>query len=219
MKRLKYFLTMLLALGFIATAAVLQGRLSNRWGAHDALTASGVGVIEQMPREFGDWRFQEDQPLSRTVQAVLQCVSHLNHVFVNKSTGETIGSTVILGPSGPLIVHTPEICLSSVDYAQVGPSQRVVVKQGDQALGTFYRAIFRSKSPNLPSMEIFWGWNDGTGWSAPDNPRLSFGGAPALYRLQIAAQLWPNVAEGDEGSVAQFLRAYLVAAPQFQIAK
>lgn len=210
--------TTLIATGIIVTAAVIQGRISNRWGTNDSLTASSVGVIEKIPHEFGDWKFQEEQPLSKRVQAILQCTSHTNQVFVHDNTGESIGATVILGPSGPLTVHTPEICLSAVDYAQIENSERVVIKEGDRVLGTFYRAKFRSNSPNLPSIEIFWGWNDGTEWSAPENPRLTFGGAPALYRLQVAAQLWPNVADGDKGVAAQFIRAFLLAAPRFQFA-
>lgn len=213
----KPLLNVLLAVGIVATAAVIQGRLTNRWGMSQALTSSGTDLQKQMPNTIGDWDYQEDLPLSQAVQDVLQCVSHLNHVFVNRNSGENIGATLIIGPSGPLTVHTPEICLSTGGYVQVGRSQQVEIKHEERVLGTFYRANFRSQTPNLPSLEIFWGWHDGKGWSAPDNPRLTFGGAPALYKLQVTAQLWPNVAEGDEGSVAQFLRTYLLAVPPFRL--
>lgn len=204
------------AVGIISAAAYMQGRLSNRWGTNAPLAASSVNLLTQIPRDFGDWKFQEDLPLSAAVQDVLQCASHVNYVFVNKISGEQIGATVLLGPSGPLTVHTPEICLSAADYTQVGKSQIVALNHDDRYLGTFYRAIFRSQSPNVPSLEIFWGWNDGTGWNAPDNPRLNYGGVAALYKLQVAAQLWPNVAEGEEGTAAQFVRSFLLSAPPFR---
>ena len=197
------------AMVILLVGAVAQGKLSNRWGL--AVDSSDEkAILNAIPRSFGDWETREEPALPPAALQILECEAAVNRVYFNRRTGTSVVLTVLLGPPGPLSVHTPEICLSSRDYVQVGPPEKLKLFSGATE-SEYQRAAFRPTLPTAPYLEILYGWNDRSGWRAPDSPRFTYAGKPLLYKVQVASQLWANVTSGENGAAAEFLKGFVEA--------
>jgi hypothetical protein len=90
----------------------------------------------------------------------------------------TVRRVLIVGPPGPVAVHTPEIGTGSRNYElAAGPSEvRLSIQEkGNPAETHQFRAV-RFKRTDI----------DGT-WRAEAGGRLKFAGSPCLYRLQVSS--------------------------------
>jgi hypothetical protein len=186
-------------------SGVIQGRLSNRWGM-PADTHSAVAAVENLPVEIGDWRRQEPQEMSETVRSTLQCEDYLVTTYVHKS-GALVNFALMLGPPGPISVHTPEICYSSRQYDVL--DDRTRVRAGASGLeGQFWRTRFRARDLDAQEMRAYYAWSDGGEWNASDSPRVEYAGRPYLFKLQLAG--YPD-GDGDSASdpCEQFLSDFV----------
>ncbi len=206
-----YLLAAVLLGGITVSAAILHGTIAHRWKAPSD-TAAMVKLIDRVPSEFGDWRLVGEMPLTKSVEQILQCTNYVNRTYSNLRTGDQVAVTLLLGPPGPMTVHTPEVCKTSRDFESIGLPDRVTIAT-ENATSQFYYSMFRSSNPTLPAIEVFYGWNKLEGWDAPDAPRFAYGGTPLLFKLQVASQLGPNVGSGQEGLSAKFLNEFLLALP------
>jgi hypothetical protein len=107
-------------------------------------------------------------------------------VYVNDDTGERVSMILLVGQAGPLVAHTPEVCYSSANYSIVA-SDRPEIISSDRGRGTFARVILRSNSTAGEGQRVYYGWRPPRGeWQAPESPRMTLGGSPMLYKLQLA---------------------------------
>ncbi len=91
---------------------------------------------------------------------------------------------------------------------KVAPSGEVVQLSGkDGHTNTFWRLDFKTKNPLADSLRVYYAWSTGDAWQASKSPRIEFGGAPLLYKIQLVARLatWTEDDETDPGR--DFLRA------------
>jgi hypothetical protein len=58
-------------------------------------------------------------------------------------------------------------------------------------------------------LRIYWAWKAGRGWQAPANPRLTFGAAPALYKLYLVYHAAPGIALPEHDPCEDFLHDLL----------
>src|SRR5438874_3367837 len=72
--------------------------------------------LEEFPGDFGSWEVQQALSLTPYVQNVLECRSYLHRHYVHRESGKAVTVAVVVGPAGPISVHTPEICYSTRDY-------------------------------------------------------------------------------------------------------
>jgi hypothetical protein len=108
-------------------------------------------------------------------------------------------------------VHSPEICLAGSGLVQEGGT--ALHKENPTPLGTtssFRKAKFGKPDAAVPAHAwVYWGWNAGDGWQAPEHPRWSFAGAPVVYKLYLVA---PDVRADEPTGVdhgQEFLRILL----------
>ena len=71
--------------------------------------------------------------MSTAVIEMLQCAGYISRVYVNQLTGENVRVALLLGPPGPIAVHTPEICFSAQDYRQEESRKRVAIGSNKDA--------------------------------------------------------------------------------------
>jgi len=195
-----------------ASAAVLHGRLSNRWGTAPDSNFT-LEFVQSLPRTVGDWQVVDETPLDSFALETLQCASYANRIYAHRRTGDQLAVTLLAGPPGPMTVHTAEICMTTRNFKSMGEPDRAEFQSGDST-ARFYRSAFRSTSPAQPSVEVFYGWSQGGKWDAPDAPRFAYGGAPMLLKLQVVSTIWPNVATGNDGLAARFLKELLTVLPR-----
>lgn len=152
----------------------------------DSLLQAAGEAAAQLPTSFGNWRVESSEPLSEKTLATLSCTAHQSRVYVNDDTGERVSMVLLVGRAGPLVAHTPEVCMSSVNYRIVA-SGRPEFVSSDGGRNTFARVELRSNSDSSDSQRVYYAWRPPKGnWQAPENPRMKLGGSPMLYKLQLA---------------------------------
>lgn len=214
MKRtLPYFALGVAAVLTIVSGAV-HGRLSNRWGTPADIPAV-ADLLTRVPAEFGPWQKESDTRLDARVEEMLECAGYVNRTYRHSTTQERVHVAILLGPPGPIAVHTPEICYSSQDYTITEKPHPVTIEPRGQAATptaagsahTLWATTFRSNALDGAALRVYHGWSDGGPWSAPEQPRYTMAGSPYLYKIQLAG---PSSADADTEDVGrQFLEDFL----------
>ena len=194
-------LALLLTIG----AAVVHGRLARRWGVTAEVQQAADRLVKAPVESFGSWHLEESHQLEQSVQELLECNGYTYDTYVNRSTGDVVTVAVILGPAGPIAVHTPEICYSSQQYKQTSRRQRDDLLD----LHSLWAVSFRANTVDAQSFVVYYGWSEGDNWQASHDPRIEFAGSPYLYKLQLAGRSTQVDAEADHAACRDFLKEYL----------
>ena len=208
----------LVILGALLTilSGVLHGHLRNRWGTPSKMLTAAER-LRSIPAEFNGWKLQESEALSTDAVSMLECHGYINRVYVHEATGDVVLATLLMGPAGPLSVHTPEICYSSRSFELQSPRELVRVPHpigsgvGDAA---FWGLTMRSRDLEARTLRIYYGWSDGARWVAPEQPRFTLAARPYLYKLQVASFIAPHLLDESTDPCREFMRHFLPAAQQ-----
>lgn len=170
----------------VTLTALIQGDWSGRWTTSDKLQKA-VDQLKKVPTRIGDWEGHPRElaktpaSLNRRQLEIGEVAGYVARDYTNRRDGGQVMVLLVCGRPGPIAVHTPDICYEGIGYTAPKPHQPAVEPAVESA--QFTSALFRK--PDAPSLQIFWTWNDGHGWQTPDNPRLTFAPAKALYKLYI----------------------------------
>lgn len=197
-----------LVAGLTLASGAIQGWMSNRWGTPADMLAAATR-LEGVPTQFGDWQFRSSDELTDPVRQELECTGYILHDYANQETGETVKVSVLLGPSGPMSIHMPEICYSGVDYTPLGDPQRTVVAVPEHKDQEFWCQKFRSNHLRGEKLSVWYAWSTGGDWSAPENPRFSYADQPYLYKIQLAAPVAPEAGDDSSDTCQDFLREFI----------
>src|SRR5206468_1613206 len=136
-----------------------------------------VARVEQVPLTLGTWKGKtlESDPDSFAQAGAL---GYWTRTYRDGPRACTV--ILMCGPSGPMSVHTPDVCYLAAGYEMAGtPAHLSVPADGDQPAADFLTASFRRQgAASTTSLRIYWSWRTGGPWQAPDSPRLTFRGAP-----------------------------------------
>ena len=200
------------AIGLTLAGGILHGRLSQRWGASGQAAAAGRRLAD-FPDHIGEWTTRERFELAKTTVDTLQCSGYLNRSYINQATGEIVNVAVVVGPPGPISVHTPEICYASAHHG-IAQSRRAVktrARTGEQV--ETWALTFESTRVDKTLLRVHYAWARDERWAAIANPRVSMAGAPYLYKLQLATLLPSGSDIGDNDPCSNFLADF---APAFR---
>ena len=196
----------LLAAAAIAGGTWAHGAIRHRWGVSQKMETLAA-ALEDVPRTFGDWELREEQEIDPEVSKMLECAGHCHRVYLNRTTGAVVNVAVLLGPAGPISVHTPAICYRGSDYKQLGVQP---IEVGEDKL-----SVLSLQSPDVTSnrLHVSYAWRRPTGnWATAKSPRFTFAFYPYLYKIQTAA---PGgvLEDGSEdlSTTRDFLSAFLPA--------
>lgn len=189
-------------------AGAMHGHLSQRWGA-PADVAQYAQQLGEVPARIGNWQLESADELEGEVQDILRCAGSLKRRYVNVETGDAVTVALLLGPAGPIAVHTPEICYSSRDYNIVGDKSAVKLSTGDVP-AELWASTFRSKTFASDYLRVYYGWSTGDGWIASDAARFEFSGQPWLYKIQVAGAA-SSKEPSESDACRQFLEVFVPA--------
>jgi hypothetical protein len=201
-----------IAVLFVSTlgVGVLHGRMSGRWG----LVATGQTAADEMsaalPVEVGNWRLRHEDQLSPEVVKVLQCPAHISRVYENQQTGDVATVAVLLGPPGPISVHTPEICYSSRDFTISGDRRAVKITTPDGTSHSMWELPLKTNSVHANSLRVLYGWSSGSHWAAANYPRFWYGSLTHLYKLQVAVTAARPNGSNEFDAGRDFLEGFIV---------
>ena len=101
-------------------------------------------------------------------------------------------------------------CLADIARARgITAFEADVLGENKSMLRVFARSglpMQQRREETASQLRIWWAWNDGKGWRAPDYPRLAFGGAPALFKMYVVEE-----AALKSDASEEFLRVLLPA--------
>jgi len=187
-------------------SGTIHGRMTLRWGQRPDVIGAGKR-LKALPDSVGAWKAVADIPLADPVVKMLQCAGHVNRTYKNSETGDRVAVAVLLGPSGPMAVHTPEVCYSARDYRTSQGRVRwgFDCANGDQA--EFWDVRLKANDLSGMLLRVLYGWTRDGNWHASQSPRFEFAGSPFLYKLQLAG---PPPTDGDDRDVCEeFLAEFL----------
>lgn len=197
-----------IAIGLIVIGGALYGNYSQRWGPPADLLAMGQAV-DTMPDKIGDWNKIDETRMEKSVLEMLECAGYVNRQYQHRSTGQIVNVAVLVGPPGPIAVHTPEICFSSRAYEQRSIRERLEMKAQLAGVHSFWRLDFDTKNMLANRLRVYYAWSIGPRWIAADAPRYEFAAGPALYKLQLATEIPAGNFEENREAGEMFLQALI----------
>jgi hypothetical protein len=190
----------------VLVAGLVHGLHTNRWHASDSLDEA-VGRLEMIPTSMGDWvgeRHDFDEESLR--RAGIRGFKGFR--FTNRVTGDVVSMLLVCGRSGPISVHTPDVCYGGAGFEAMGGKQTKELSVGDRS---YVVSSLRFKPPasmGRTPIDVAWAWNAGDGWKSPDNPRLVLSGHPAVYKLYVVCNVRSGLEPASDPTVA-FLKTCL----------
>jgi hypothetical protein len=159
--------------------------------------------LASFPEKFDDWEVKTSHRLDQDAIDQLEPYGYFQREYVNRTTGAAVYVTALLGPTGPISVHTPEVCYAGRDHRQIGERQRITVpgKDGENSL---WKTSFRLRGVDAQEQNIYYAWSVGDRWIAPDSPRLSFAAKPYLYKIQLSTSVRTGDSESTPDPAAGF---------------
>lgn len=199
-----FFLT--LASGF------MQGSLSNRWGISNLQRQAGER-LESFPANFADWETKKTEKLGSDALNQLVPYGYFQRDYVNRKSGAAINVLVLLGSSGPISVHTPEVCYASRDHQQLGERIKLPIP-GRNGGDSIWKTTFRLSGVDAQVLNIYYGWSAGDAWIAAEKPRFSFSTRKFLYKVQITNRAAENRSANNDPAndpAVQFMADFIPA--------
>ncbi|MBX9789743.1 MAG: EpsI family protein [Pirellulales bacterium] len=178
----------LIALTTVATG-VVTGTLGNRWQRpHDLGAAAKSLDLIAKTSEVGPWKLKDSSRLSPEIVKLLHTSGDVSCKYQNDQTGDIVELVVLVGETGPLSTHSPEVCYSSRDYQVVSePTSQQVEARGVPA--NFLSMTLSSDGFDGSLLRVWYAWHNGQQWFAPRNARISLRAEPFLYKIQISTYL------------------------------
>ncbi len=214
-QRTLFYVAIALIVAITAGGNMLCGRLGRGQSAmlHDA-----ADRLQTLPKEIGDWRCTQEQPLADRVVEMLQCSGFVARTYVHNQTGRSVHLTLLVGPAGPMTVHRPEVCLPSREWEALGKVQKCPMEANGGESDEFFRCDFAAQTLSGQRVRIYYGWNRGDRWQAPDSPRIALGDASGLFKLQVNVLLPGGESVSDDPAL-EFLRDLLPVLEQNCLAR
>ncbi|MGH7171694.1 MAG: exosortase-associated EpsI family protein [Gemmataceae bacterium] len=202
----------LLGLALVVAFGVVEGLWANRWHLSDAPERAAARLAE-VPLSVGDWK-GEAQELDARHVAKAELTGYLLRRYVNERTQDAVTVLLVCGRAGPVSLHTPDVCYQGRGYHLSEPQTRRDVPMENQPEPVkFWVGQFQKDGAVPDPLRIFWVWGTNGHWEAPDNPRLAFARADALYKLYVIRDLPRTDDPLDKDPALEFVKVFL---PQLQ---
>jgi hypothetical protein len=191
----------LLAVVLIVCTGIVHGYWTDRW-APAAEPQKAADRLADVPMTIGDWDGKEPEKPGVSVPGV---VGSLQRRFTNRMTGASVTIALVCGRPGPVAIHTPDSCYAASGYT-LGPQSVYEVMPGAH----FWTAdAVRVKATEETRLRIFWAWNVGQGWTAPEDARTTYVRQPVLHKLYVLRELNSLSEPIEEDPALAFMRVLL----------
>lgn len=201
-----------LGLALVIAFGVAEGLWANRWQISDAPEQAAARLAE-VPLSVGDWKGEPRELDARQV-AKAELTGYLHRRYVNEQTEEAVTVLLVCGRAGPVSLHTPDVCYQGAGYhLSESQTRRDVAPESMAEPVKFWVGQFQKDGAVPDPLRIFWIWGANGKWETPDNPRLAFARADALYKLYVIRELPSADDPLDKDPSLEFVKVFL---PQLQ---
>jgi len=203
-------LFILVGLGVLVACGTVHGILTDRWTTATKVQEA-VARLDAVPRTLGEWD-GEDVELPAQEQEAAGGAGYLHRRYVHRQTGVVVGVLLVCGRSGPVAVHTPDVCYTGAGYQlTLPPVQREVEGEGGAEAAAFQMIELENKenATGPGRLRVYWSWSGGARWVAPRYPRLALAHYPVLYKLYVIQDVSRADETRKEESALRFMRILL----------
>jgi hypothetical protein len=186
----------------LIVCGLVHGYWTDRW-APPVETAEAAQRLDAIPLEIGEWDGEViDVKPGEAGEGVAGCIKRR---YVHRKSGQAVSLFIVCGRHGPVSIHTPEVCYGASGFT-VSAKEHVQIESGD----FFWRTeAIRTNATEETRLRLYWAWNGGNGWTAPEEARVVFVKNPVLHKLYVVREL-SNVSEaGQRESCEEFLTVLL----------
>jgi hypothetical protein len=180
--------------------------LTGRWRPFAGLDEARA-ALKELPMQIGDWQAEKEGELDATSITMLRIQdSYVYRVYKNARTQAVVHLTIMVGPTGIITVHTPEICFGGKDYDKDGTRTRIrinVQREEDEIDDFFWRTNFTGRSLDTNNrISFYYAVSPGDTWNAVEVPRATYQTYRFVYKLQAEAL---TGTDGSGDTVKNFL--------------
>jgi hypothetical protein len=172
---------------------VYSGMQTGRWSPFKGLVEART-VLRDLPKEINGWVSSgEDQELDNDTITMLQIQDgYIARSYRNNATQAVIHLVLMVGPTGRVVVHTPEICFGGKDYQKEDNRIRetipvVLQDKPTESDDTFWKVDFINRGLKRDKISFYYSVSLGQSWIATENPRAAFQNSRYAYKIQIQA--------------------------------
>lgn len=188
----------------------MHGSMTNRWGSHFDSQFAVERLAAPLPERVGEWKLRREPILEEAVIRLLQCPAYISRIYEHEQSGNIVSVAVLLGPPGPISVHTPEICYSSHNFQASRERRLTCIQDAKGNDHTFWEVTMTSSGLENATQRVLYAWSTGSHWKAAEYPRFKYGGVSHLYKLQLAtAANGKNESAEESDSTDTFLAEFL----------
>jgi hypothetical protein len=196
----------------VLVTGILHGTLTQRFSGSSEDLDAAVGRLDNIPLKVGPWSASEAEPIEQQDLQAAGASGSWVRSFTSAETGQKVQVILLCGRTGKMCVHRPENCYPAQGFDLTGTQQHQNIKLADGAPDAeFWTARFAK--PDITTggeqLRIYWTWNAGGQWKAPEYPRWTCAALPYLYKLYVIRSL-PIGGERQAADPAEdFLRQFL----------
>ena len=148
--------------------------------------------LKDIPMEIGNWVVKNEIILEADSVRDMQIENgYIARQYENKETREQVNFVMMLGPTGRVVVHTPEICFGGRNYQQE-PKESFSLpgtipddeKSGEEK---FWNVRFVNRATQGERTSFHYAVSSGDYWTAVENPRYEFRRFLYVYKIQVQA--------------------------------
>ena len=189
------------------TVTYYSDSFSGRWGTFQGLSEIRA-TMKTLPLQIGDWQAAGERELDPTAVSMLRIQdSYILRSYKNAVTNDVVHLTLMVGPTGKITVHTPEICFGGKDYERDSDRLQIpinaMLESGDEIADTFWKTNFTGRSLDTNNrVSFYYAVSPGDAWHAVEHPRSTFQGYRYVYKLQ--AEAFSGIGS-EEDTVKRFL--------------
>ncbi|MCL2303917.1 MAG: EpsI family protein [Planctomycetaceae bacterium] len=184
------------------------------WGKMRLAMREAAVVIDKIPRNFDEWEAAtDDEELDAASIEQLELEKYVVRRYTSKTTNETVSLIFMVGPTGRLTTHTPQICFGGRNYRMDSPPIPVSFPyEGDDGStnkDSLAKIVFKNQSVSGGAKLFYYGVSAGQEWMPiTGTSRSELRHYRFLYKLQVEAFTGEDQS-GDDDVIARFLRAFL----------
>ncbi len=190
-------MTRVVALGGVLALLILDGVFSGVVTGRWTDNSPPVNFDMVLPDRIGDFVRVDATKLTDRQLAAAQINRSLEAVYRCASSPGAISVFVAGGPSGPLSVHTPDICYPGTGFELESPIVGKTAVLGDKNF-EYRKGVFSRKSADgVNRILVLWTWNADGMWTAPENPRW-LASKPSLAKLYMVHSNFDSEAAAED---------------------
>ncbi|MDR1922780.1 MAG: EpsI family protein [Planctomycetaceae bacterium] len=192
-KSIQLYIGMVIAIAILSAITVYNGFMMARWSSFTGLDDARKR-LQELPLTIGDWTSGGDEKLNSDDVTSLQIEnSYITRRYKNTKSNREVLITIMVGKTGIVVVHTPEICFGGRDYKKDEKGRAAIPfpildftgKNSNE--NTLWKVQFINNSARGGVISFYYGISVGDAWVADEDPRSKFQTFRYAYKIQVQA--------------------------------